>query len=188
MPPKQKFTKDEIVTAALKLLRENGMEALTARALGDALHSSARPIFTVFDSMADVRAEVMTAAQEMYNQYIREGLKEQHPFKGTGKAYIRMAKEEPNLFRLLFMSKNVQTPNMGDLMQYVDSVSMNITDAAKDTFAFDSSKAQKIHHHLWLYCHGIAVLQATGVCKFTDDEVDAMLTEVGGSLYKYMKE
>ena len=51
MPPKPKFTKEEIVAAALTLVSEKGMEALTARELGLRLGSSARPIFTVFQSM-----------------------------------------------------------------------------------------------------------------------------------------
>ena len=76
MPPKQKFTKEEIVSAALNLVRKEGAEALTARSLGDALQSSARPIFTVFENMAQVRDEVKKATEEIYNQYIREGLKE----------------------------------------------------------------------------------------------------------------
>ncbi|MGN0520569.1 MAG: TetR/AcrR family transcriptional regulator [Candidatus Fimenecus sp.] len=188
MPPKQKFTKEEIVAAALNLVREEGAEALTARALGDALQSSARPIFTVFENMAEVRTEVEKAAKEIYNQYIHTGLQEKHPFKGTGKAYVRMAREEPNLFRLLFMTGTPQAPNADDLMRYMDKISTSVTDAAKESFEVDRETAQKLHHHLWIYSHGIAVLQATGVCNFTDDEVDAMLTEVGVSLVKHMRE
>ena len=134
MPPKQKFTKEEIVSAALNLVRKEGAEALTARSLGDALQSSARPIFTVFENMAQVRDEVKKAAEEIYNQYIREGLKEKYPFKGTGKAYVRMAREEPNLFRLLFMTGAPQVPKMDDLMRYIDTISTSVTDAAKESF------------------------------------------------------
>ncbi|MCI5739422.1 MAG: WHG domain-containing protein [Ruminococcus sp.] len=188
MPPKQKFTKEEIISAALNLVRKEGAEALTARSLGDALQSSARPIFTVFENMAQVRDEVKKAAEEIYNQYIREGLKEKQPFKGTGKAYVRMAREEPNLFRLLFMTGAPQVPKMDDLMRYVDTISTSVTDAAKESFEVDRETAQKLHHHLWIYSHGIAVLQATGVCNFTDEETDKMLTQVGLSLIKYMKE
>ena len=62
MPPKPKFTKEEIVTAALELVSEKGIEALTARELGVRLGSSARPIFTVFNSMEEVQEEVRAAA------------------------------------------------------------------------------------------------------------------------------
>ena len=48
MPPKPKFTREEIVQTALDIVSRKGVEALTAKELGDALGSSARPIFTVF--------------------------------------------------------------------------------------------------------------------------------------------
>ena len=66
MPPKPKFTKEEIVEAALALVSERGMEALTARDLGERLGSSARPIFTVFRSMEEVQQETRKAAMERF--------------------------------------------------------------------------------------------------------------------------
>ena len=44
MPPKPKFTKDEIVDAALDIVSRDGVEAMTAREVGERLGSSARPI------------------------------------------------------------------------------------------------------------------------------------------------
>ena len=40
MPPKAKFTKAEIIEAALNIVRADGYEALTSRALGTYLGSS----------------------------------------------------------------------------------------------------------------------------------------------------
>ena len=51
MPPKAKFTREEVIEAALSILRAKGRSALTARALGERLNSSARPIFTLFSGM-----------------------------------------------------------------------------------------------------------------------------------------
>ena len=62
MPPKPKFSRDEIVQAALALVSEKGAEALTARELGMRLGSSARPIFTVFKGMEELQGEVRDAA------------------------------------------------------------------------------------------------------------------------------
>ena len=61
MPPKAKFSKEEIVTTALAMVKQQGIEALTARSLAKELGSSARPIFTVFASMEEVQAEVRNA-------------------------------------------------------------------------------------------------------------------------------
>ena len=58
MPPKPKFTKEEIVAAAVEIVRQEGEDALTARSLGNKLGASARPIFTVFNSMDEVKESV----------------------------------------------------------------------------------------------------------------------------------
>ena len=62
MPPKSKFTREEVIAAALELVSEKGMSALTSRDLGARLGSSARPIFTLFSSMEEVQEEVKKAA------------------------------------------------------------------------------------------------------------------------------
>ncbi len=53
MSPPVKFSKDEIVAAALNLTRREGIGAVTARGLGAQLGVSSRPIFTAFRNMEE---------------------------------------------------------------------------------------------------------------------------------------
>ena len=106
MPPKPKFTKDKITEIALQIIERDGLESLTARNLGKELGSSARPIFTVFNSMQDVTDAAIKKADNIYASYVNEGLQAPLPFKGVGMAYIRFAEERPKLFQLLFMKEN----------------------------------------------------------------------------------
>lgn len=110
MPPKAKFTRDQIIQAGLDIVRKNGMEALSARALGTELGSSARPIFTVFQNMEEVQDEVVKSAKLLYAGYVRKGLEQDLAFKGVGTQYILFAMQEPKLFQLLFMSEQEQAP------------------------------------------------------------------------------
>ena len=73
MPPKVKFQKEEIVNAALNVARQKGIEAVTAREVAAALKVSPRPIFTWFDSMEQLKAEVYGLAKGIYRNYIGEG-------------------------------------------------------------------------------------------------------------------
>lgn len=43
MPPKAKFTREEIIQAAIQIVREKGPEAVTSRELAKRLGSSACP-------------------------------------------------------------------------------------------------------------------------------------------------
>ena len=89
MAPKNKFTKEEMVAAALQVVRTKGIEGLTAKTMADALGTSTQPIFTAFGSMDTVRQEVCAAAVRVYDRYTNAGLQEKIPFFGVGMQYIR---------------------------------------------------------------------------------------------------
>ena len=80
MPPKPKFTREEITAAALDLVSERGIDALTARDLGVRLGSSARPIFTVFKNMEEVQQAVRQAAMERLETFSAGEGGEEMPF------------------------------------------------------------------------------------------------------------
>jgi len=87
--------------------------------------------------------------------------------------YIRFAMEEPNLYATLFMKKR-------DDLKYVDFIvdeghyEKVITAAEKD-FSLNRQQAEFLYHNMWAYAHGIAVMSATGVCKFSLEEISQML-------------
>ena len=182
MPPKAKFSREEIIAAALEITRQNGPEAVTARELGNKLNSSARPIFTVFQNMDEVLEEVMKAAKEVYKEYIYEGLKENPAFKGVGRAYIRFAVQEGKLFQLLFMREQKEKKGIESILGAIDDNYEAILKSVKDGYALSEEDALRIYQNIWVFTHGIATLCATGVCLFTEEESDAMLTEVFISL------
>ena len=71
MPPKAKFSREEIIDAAINIVREDGFDALTSRALGKKLGSSARPIFTVFQNMEEVQPVSYTHLDVYKRQVLR---------------------------------------------------------------------------------------------------------------------
>jgi len=105
MAPKNKFTKEEMVDAAMRVVRAKGIDGLTAKTMADELGTSTQPVFTAFGSMDTVRQEVYAAAVHMYDDYVDAGLKEEIPFFGVGMQYIRFAREEPELYRFLFLTR-----------------------------------------------------------------------------------
>lgn len=173
MPPKPKFTKEELIQAALELAREGGLEAIVARNLGKKLDTAPSTIFTHFNSVEDIRQAVIEAARELYNGYVEEGLRMVPPMKGFAMQYIRFAMEESNLYSVLFMNKR-------DDFKYVDFIISEghyekMIAAAQDNFSLDRQQAEFVYHNMWAYAHGIAVMSATGVCQFSLEEISQML-------------
>lgn len=189
MPPKAKFTREEIIKAAFDITRSEGLEAVTARALGTKLGSSARPIFSVFESMRDVQKEVVASTKKLYGEYVSRGLnqKEIPAFKGVGVQYIRFAITEPKLFQVLFMSEQKENPSVTNVLPVVDENYSLILSSVKDSYHFNNEQAEKLYRHLWIYSHGIAVLCATNMCRFTVEEIGKMLTEVCVAIIKEIK-
>lgn len=189
MPPKAKFSREEIIKAALDIVVREGFDALTARSLAAELGSSPRPIFTVFESMDEVQQAVISAATELYNGYEDEGMDAPQSFKGSGIGYIKFAAEQPKLFQLLFMKEKESVPDVGDVLTILDSHHDRIVDAVMAEYGFGRDTAKQIYLHMWIYSHGIATLIANNVCHFTEKEISEMLTDVAaGVIRKYKAE
>jgi AcrR family transcriptional regulator len=184
MPPKAKFTREEVIQTALSLVRQDGIIGLTARSLGAALKTSSRPIFTVFHNMNEVYQAVLSAAKALYAQYIETGLRETIAFKGVGAAYIRFAMEEPKLFQLLFMAEQATLPSITGVLPLIDDNYDKILQSIVVGYSIDETKAKDLYQHLWIYSHGIASLCATKMCLFTPQQIGTMMTEVFTSLYQ----
>lgn len=184
MPPKCKFTKDEIIQAALNIVRAEGIDAITARGLAAKLGTSTRPIFTFYENMEDLRQDTVMAAKELYTQYAVKGLQSEPPFMGVGVQYLKFAREEPKLFQLLFMSEMPEKFDPITALRTYDDRFENVVHIIQDGFQVHSDTAAKLYRHLWIYTHGIATLLVTRVCSFSDEEIGQMLTEVFVSLMK----
>ena len=187
MPPKAKFTKNEIINAGLEIVRREGFEALTARALGAELGSSARPVFTVFESMEEVQKEVISAARSLYGAYQERGLNERNAFKGSGLGYIRFAAEQPKLFQLLFMKEQKKMQELSGVLPLIDDNYGKILLSIEQSYGLKGPSAERLYRHMWIYSHGIAALCATGMCRFTGEEIKGMLAEAGKGILKNMK-
>ena len=187
MPPKAKFTREQIAQAGVDIIRTDGFGGLTARALGKRLGSSACPIFTVFKDMEDVQAAVKTAARAVYAAYVERGLEDTPAFKGVGMQYILFAMKEPRLFQLLFMSEQPQKPAVADVLPVIEDRYEVIRRSVEVLYGLGEREAERLYRHLWIYTHGIAVLCATNMCTFTPEETGRMLTEVCMSILKEIK-
>ena len=177
MPPKPKFTRDEIVAAALDMVSERGMEALTARDLGQRLGSSARPIFTAFENMEAVQTEVRKAAMQRFNDYTNTGVHYTPAFKQFGMQMILFAKEEPKLFQLLFMTENEKARSFEDIFEELGDMSKLCINVIMKDYQLSEQDAMQLFKHVWIHTFGIGALCAAKVCDFDEKEVSEMLTE-----------
>lgn len=186
MPPSVKFTKDEIIDAALAITREKGIDAVTAREVAKGLGVSTRPIFTHYESMDELRRDVRERAKGCYRDYIERGLREPIPFLGVGQSYIRFAREEPQLYRLIFLTKPDEAG--GGAMEAL-SLSQDLArESIMRVYHMSAFGADCYFRDLWLVVFSFATMIVTDECTLTDKQMSAVLTEVSLAVCKAYKE
>jgi len=181
MPPKVKVTKEEIVNAAVSIVREQGVQAVNARAIAAVLNCSTQPVFSNFAAMDGLRAAVSERAEGLCREYIRREVErgEYPPYKASGMAYIRFAKEEKELFKLLYMCDRTgePIPEGSELTDQMEEIVHKNTGLA-------AAEAKLFHLEMWAYVHGIAAMFATGYLDLPWDLVSRMLTDAYQGLRK----
>ena len=187
MPPKPKFTKGEIIVAALELVSEKGIEALTARELGARLGSSARPIFTVFRSMEEVQEEVRAAALQRFESYAEKATDYTPVFKQVGMQMILFAMEEPKLYQLLYMSENAGATEFAGIEARLGDVARICVEGIRRDYSLREQEARKLFEHVWIYTFGIGALCATGMCRFSQEEILQMLGQDFMAMLSYAR-
>ena len=173
MPPKCRFTREQIIQAALELTAEKGIGALTARSLAQRLGSSAKPIFGLFANMEEVQQEVLKAADQRYQAYLQEDMSagQYPPYKASGMAYIRFAREQRELFKLLFMrDRTNEEKAAGEELEALLSL-------IRQNMGLSREEAYRFHMEMWIYVHGIATMIATAYLEWDMDFISAALTD-----------
>ena len=176
MPPKPKFTKEEFVNAALELVGERGIEALTARELGERLGSSSRPIFTAFKNMEELTEEVRMAAMRRVEEFVGETEEKEPPLKSFGFRMVLFAENEPKLFCFLFMKADDSVKNFDSLFSKLGVTAKLCAQKTKEEYSLSEEEVKTLFEQTWIYTFGIAVMCATGVCRFSNDEISRLLS------------
>ncbi len=186
MAPRSKYTREEMVEAAVRVVREKGIDALTAKALASELGVSTQPVFTCFHTIEEARREVRTAAERVYDRYVEYGLRMKVPFLGVGMQYIHFAKEEPQLYRLLFLATSEDgSSSVMDALHHSQNL---VRESLQETYHIDAQTADRYYRDMWLVVHSLATLVVTGGCPYSEEEMGHILTGFSVSLCKSIKE
>lgn len=174
MPPKVKITKEEIIESALELCRKNGAQSINARSVAASLQCSTQPVFSNFATMEELQQAVLSAAYERYLGFLQKEVESgKYPqYKSFGMAYIRFAKEEKELFKLLFM-RDRTGEDMSTSPDFDQSVQM-IVKANGVTVEI----ARLMHLEMWTFVHGIGTMLATSFLPLEWEQISDMLTDV----------
>lgn len=179
MPPKAKITKEMILDTVLVITRETGFETVNARSIASKLQCSTRPIFTCYENMDELKCDFLAYAYEYYEEYVTNyghssGV---GPYLILPLSYIEFAREEPRLFKLLFI-KDMDL-NMAEAKDfYLESDNEKRAAIFSETIGIELERGKVIFLDLFLYTHGIAVLTATKKLSLDRDSAKRMVINI----------
>lgn len=178
MPPKPKYTKEEIIAAAYELTREKGIDAVVAREVGKRLNTSSSPIFTIWSSMDELREEVRKLAKEKYRQYMDDIFDYSPSFKEFGMRCVSFAAEEPNLFRLLFLSRREEHSPYVRFKQEFEVIFIPLVEEIVNQFEISKADAEELLGQMIIFANGISAYVINDANSFSKETVSFSLSQV----------
>lgn len=183
MPPTVRFTRDAVLHAACQLMRREGMEALNARAIAKELGGSTQPIFRLFTNMEDLHRELILYVARQFQAHAEADMAQSDsPYIQLCTTYLLYGRDEPELFKLLFMRDRV---NEG---QYSDQTNFDLVfNIIKKETPLDDETALRFFERTWLFIHGLAVCIATKYIPCQDERyLISMVKEAYNAAVKMM--
>ncbi len=171
MPAHKEFTKQDIIEAALTIVKKEGFEGLNARRLAKELHASTQPIYIEFKNMDEVKKEVRNEIERIYQSFAKKEMEKNiYPtFKSFGMGYILFAKKEPELFKILFLRKREDMNDNPDDLEPIYQLLMK-------SQGLTYEQAQKLHLTSWIFVHGLATQIVTQYIDWKEEELSSLLT------------
>lgn len=188
MPPKPTINKEDVINAAITLVREKGIDSINARSLANALNCSTKPLFRVYSNMEELKKDIFSRADEYLGNFLL-GYKSSYdnPLLNIGLAYVEFAKKERNLFRLIYLSNNFTFSRFKQFIyagkgQDIFHCISNVAGADADIKA-----RENLYLQLLIYSHGLAVLAATNDMELSEKAIANMLTDAYFAFTKKVK-
>ena len=177
MPPRKRIFREDILRAAVKLVQEQGAQALSVRNIAQKLNCSTQPIYSEFENMETLRDELMTYVRE---KYLREDASN---YKQVALSFLRFARREKNLFQLVYLRQRAAGETL-----FEDPNEMQTIYKLKANLKLSQKQAAEMHRRMQYYCYSMAVMMATGYLNFSEEEINEELTEHYRSILSYYKQ
>lgn len=164
MPPTVRFSREAVLNAAYQLVRREGPSALNARAVAKELGGSTQPIFRLFSGMEELKSAVTELALTTWKERMKVRMRDSaFPYLTIGMSFLLFARDEPELFKLLFMRDRVTDGSCTDY-----NISWGVP-LIESSVKVDAETAAQLYERNWLFCYGLAVSIATKYIPCMDE-------------------
>ncbi|MGM0653622.1 MAG: TetR/AcrR family transcriptional regulator [Bacillota bacterium] len=179
MPPKNKFTREEIVEAAFEVAKEEGFSKITARSVAGRLKSSVAPIYVNFKTIDELVQAVVQRVFALSEELLAKQ-KGQNLFKNIGKASLAFARDYPVLFRELVLKPN---PYMTSYEE-TEKAMIETLKENEEMKGWNVEERRRLFLKMRIFQLGLSAMVANGHLPswLDDQECEKLLNETGEQL------
>lgn len=169
--PRQRITKEMVVDAAFEIARKDGMEQVLVKNIAERIGCSVQPIYSYCSNMDGLRREVTDRVRRFVREYMEEYTDKDDLFRSTGNAYIRLAKEEPHLYKIFILHQRDNISSLNDL--YLSEAGPHIAGYIADKLNISESQARQLHLNMLIYTIGIGTIFSVTTPGIPPEEISA---------------
>lgn len=176
MPRVVEVKNENVIKMAVKMVNEKGWNAVNARSLAKELGISTKPLYRMYKSMDEIKAEIYKEIYHQYDVFINSRIDSKKALLTLAIAYVEFAQKYKNLFISLFLSNNLKWQSLDNVLDEKWNQSTIINLVNKHKMSFDEAKA--LFMNFWLYVNGLATLIATNDIKLDEKELLVKLVKM----------
>lgn len=167
--PKQRITKELVVDAAFKIARRSGVEKVLVKSIAEELGCSVQPIYSYCNNMDGLREAVGNKARDFIREYIISHIDKDDLFRSTGRAYIQLAKEEPNILKIFILQERKNISSLNDV--YQTETNPQIAQAIAEDLDISVEMARQLHLNMLIYTIGLGTIFSVSSPGIPIDEI-----------------
>ncbi|GGG40323.1 transcriptional regulator, TetR family [Lactobacillus apis] len=173
MARKKEIGKKKILNIAYKMVAKDGVESLTARNIAKAGHFSTQPLYLEFESMDELRNEVLRQIADNLRSNILQKQYTSEPMVDMDLAYIEFAEQHENLFRAMFVDGKFGSKVISDTL--IELGVAKFKEQYSDT-DHTNEKIKNIVIANWITTIGMASLIVNGIASFSQTQIVNVLS------------
>ncbi len=178
MPPRVRYTRNEVIRAAVDVVEKSGLNSLTARGVAARLGSSTAPVYHHFVTMDELALEVIKETQRALLEYTSRPYTDR-VFLNMGTGVAMFAWEHSMLYRALMLEGDRYSDVVREFIDTLES------DMIKDSrfVSLPDSERRVLLRKMWTFTHGLASLISVGLIRdCNQDYIIRALLDVGADV------
>ena len=175
MPPNTRITKEQIVNAAIRLLREKGIEAVTARKVAEESGCSSQPVFSHFPSIQKLREEAFQSICHGWMQDFKTWKDRPDYVAAIVLWIVDLARTWPCLYQTLFFSREYGAGYLLQLFKKAGII-LDLLQYAQFYYQLERETCRDILMRAFFLLQGITdSIAVGGNLHFTDQQILTMM-------------